>query len=130
LGTKPSQVENSKLDSVVERTDLEEFLDTALMSQKNFAANRGEAVVVGNIGDPLVITAEELGDTGLSELYEYENVPIPRRPYWDSATTPEELQRNERDAFLEWRRFIANMEEHSKLVMTPFEKNLDVWRQL
>eukprot|EP00475_Leptophrys_vorax_P030304 TRINITY_DN45296_c0_g2_i2.p2 TRINITY_DN45296_c0_g2~~TRINITY_DN45296_c0_g2_i2.p2 ORF type:complete len:637 (-),score=218.97 TRINITY_DN45296_c0_g2_i2:2109-3998(-) len=131
LGAKPSQVENSKLDSIVERSDLEEFLDTALMSQKNFAAARGEAVVVGNVGDPMIISASDLNDTGVfTELYEYETVPIPRRPHWDSETSAEELQQHERDAFLEWRRIVAQLEEQSKLAMTPFEKNLDVWRQL
>ena len=34
----------------------------------------------------------------------------------------------ERDAFLEWRRRLANMEDD--LLMTPFERNLEVWRQL
>lgn len=32
--------------------------------------------------------------------------------------------------FLNWRRSLAKLEEEEKLVMTPFEKNLEVWRQL
>ena len=34
-------------------------------------------------------------------------------------------------AFLEWRRDIASTEENNvKLAITPFEKNIEVWRQL
>lgn len=29
-----------------------------------------------------------------------------------------------------WRRELANVEEEEKLLLTPFEKNLEVWRQL
>ena len=32
--------------------------------------------------------------------------------------------------FVNWRRTLAKLEEEEKLVMTPFEKNLEVWRQL
>ena len=29
------------------------------------------------------------------------------RPKWDKTTTPSQLERNERDAFLQWRRDLA-----------------------
>eukprot|EP00983_Pelagomonas_calceolata_P050241 1141866-Pelagomonas_calceolata.AAC.6 len=32
--------------------------------------------------------------------------------------------------FVNWRRGLAKLEEEEKLVLTPFEKNLEVWRQL
>jgi large subunit GTPase 1 len=32
---------------------------------------------------------------------------IPRRPPWDEFTTPEVLDRLEKDSFLEWRRELA-----------------------
>lgn len=52
------------------------------------------------------------------------------RPAWDETTTPAELDRAERDAFLEWRRDLARAEEASQLTITPYEKNLEVWKQL
>ncbi|EMR08604.2 hypothetical protein PNEG_03080 [Pneumocystis murina B123] len=55
---------------------------------------------------------------------------IPRRPYWDSKTTAEELERNEKEAFLNWRRKLAFLQENYNLYLTPFERNLEVWRQL
>ena len=43
----------------------------------------------------------------------------------------EEVDRREKDAFLSWRREIAAMEDaNSHKKATPFEKNIEVWRQL
>lgn len=36
----------------------------------------------------------------------------------------------ERSHFLRWRRELASLEQDERLVLTPFEKNLEVWRQL
>merc|ERR1719436_1638758 len=44
--------------------------------------------------------------------------------------TAEELAQREGEAFVEWRRGLARIEEDSGLIMTPYEKNLDFWRQL
>ena len=44
-----------------------------------------------------------------------------------SADTVDE---QERRAFVAWRRELAHLEEQEGLVLTPFEKNLEVWRQL
>lgn len=45
--------------------------------------------------------------------------------------TAEEITRNENESFLEWRRTIATVQEGAKsLAITPFEKNVNVWRQL
>ena len=45
--------------------------------------------------------------------------------------TAEQVDRREKDSFLEWRREIALMEAvNPSLKVTPFEKNLEVWRQL
>src|SRR5579859_6761191 len=55
---------------------------------------------------------------------------VPRRPPWTPETTPVELERAERDAFLDWRRSLARLQESDDLLLTPFERNLEVWRQL
>lgn len=55
---------------------------------------------------------------------------IPRRPPWSKLMTADEIDRSEGLAFLEWRRNLAKLEEESKSKITPFEKNLDIWRQL
>ncbi|KAF0923699.1 hypothetical protein E2562_006673 [Oryza meyeriana var. granulata] len=58
------------------------------------------------------------------------SLKVPRRPPWTPQMTVEELDTNERRTFLEWRRNLARLEENEKLVLTPFEKNIDIWRQL
>nr|DAD48324.1 TPA_asm: hypothetical protein HUJ06_018261 [Nelumbo nucifera] len=55
---------------------------------------------------------------------------VPRRPLWNAGMSVEELDTNERQAFLIWRRSLARLEENENLVLTPFEKNVDIWRQL
>ena len=55
---------------------------------------------------------------------------VPRRPPWDPTTTPDELERLEKDAFLAWRRGLAELQENDEFLLTPFERNLEVWRQL
>ena len=59
-----------------------------------------------------------------------QDILIPRRPLWDETTTKEQLDRAEKDTFLIWRRELADKEENSKAVFTPFEKNIEFWRQL
>jgi large subunit GTPase 1 len=61
----------------------------------------------------------------------YKPLKIPRRPKWTKDMEAHEIQQNENMAFLEWRRDLALVEENNvKLAITPFEKNLEVWRQL
>lgn len=42
----------------------------------------------------------------------------------------DELQLREKTEFLEWRRGLATLQEAEDLILTPYEKNLDFWRQL
>jgi large subunit GTPase 1 len=44
--------------------------------------------------------------------------------------TKEELDQKEREAFLEWRTSILELEKNEHLLLTPFERNLEMWRQL
>lgn len=66
------------------------------------------------------------------ELYAQhrDSIRVPRRPNWDAKTTPEELDAAEREAFLVWRRELAKVQETEGIHMTPYEKNLEFWRQL
>ena len=52
------------------------------------------------------------------------------RPAWDENTTATELDAKEKQNFLEWRRRLAMLQETKGLLMTPYEKNLEFWRQL
>jgi large subunit GTPase 1 len=62
---------------------------------------------------------------------QYTPLKIPRRPAWNRKQTALEIETQENSAFLEWRRDIAGMEENNvQLAITPFEKNVEIWRQL
>lgn len=61
----------------------------------------------------------------------YKPMKIPRRPKWEKKMSRDEIDTNEKQSFLEWRRDLASVEENNiKLAITPFEKNIEVWRQL
>lgn len=64
------------------------------------------------------------------EALHADSLQVPRRPPWNAEMSVEELDDNERQAFLVWRRSLARLEENDNLLLTPFEKNLDIWRQL
>jgi len=111
----------SSLKSAIETNDLTEFLDLADLADRDFTASHGasEVVVGAAIGSdkpPLPVDKMML--------------KIPRRPAWDRTTTPEQLDISEKESFLEWRRELAGIEEEYSTPLTPFEKNLQVWRQL
>lgn len=58
------------------------------------------------------------------------HLKVPRRPLWDKTTSAEELQQWEREAFMEWRKGLSELQEIEGITMTPYEKNLEFWRQL
>ena len=75
---------------------------------------------------------------------------VPRRPPWTKSISQAQLERQEKDAFLQWRRDLAEcalyfplydhgssprgvtgrLQDKDKFLLTPFERNLEVWRQL
>ena len=72
-----------------------------------------------------------LGDREQTVKGHYVPLTIPRRPAWDRSMSGHEITQQEDMSFLEWRRDIATMEQDNlNLAITPFEKNVDIWRQL
>lgn len=55
---------------------------------------------------------------------------VPRRPQWNRKMTRQQLEKQERESFLDWRRDLARLAEDSTLLLTPFERNVELWRQL
>ncbi|CAI5531263.1 unnamed protein product [Closterium sp. Naga37s-1] len=121
------------LVSVVDQNDLEELLTTAELAGREFAAQRGNAEIIYLDGHDVGAAGGKGGSS--SERREQEELhrkllTIPRRPKWSASMTSAELDASEKAAFLEWRRSLSAVEENNHLVVTPFEKNLDIWRQL
>lgn len=55
---------------------------------------------------------------------------LPFRPKWNVGMSAEELLNAEREHFLNWRRDLAMLQENEGMILTPYEKNLEFWRQL
>lgn len=121
-----------KMRSVTEQAALDEFLSTAELAGTDFTAEKMNNVKIIHTDQKnpyLLSAAEERAAVGKQKAHK-NRLTVPRRPQWDSTTTPDELDRMERDALLEWRRGLAELSENNDLLMTPFERNLEVWRQL
>ncbi|XP_069753140.1 large subunit GTPase 1 homolog [Narcine bancroftii] len=118
------------LQSVTEQSTLDEFLATAELAGTEFLAEKLNVKIISAEDRTGLLTTEE--NKKIKKLQEENKqfLCIPRRPHWDENTAAEELQKAENESFLEWRRQLANLEEEKKLILTPFERNLDFWRQL
>lgn len=126
-------VNKSALQSVVDVRDLDTVVEQAELAGRVFSSV--------NPLPEILVSAESDGDDVLSpeekrqqqkaeeEMYQ-SSLRVPRRPSWHNGMTHEELDISERQSFLNWRRELARLEANEKLVITPFEKNLDIWRQL
>eukprot|EP00871_Galdieria_phlegrea_P005389 jgi/Galph1/5851/GphlegSOOS_G4525.1 len=117
-----SQVGNSTI-SITEPSDLEELLLEAELANRNFEADRHKRVIFDADKELQVASKSVLNN-------DEEALQIPRRPKWSKSITASQLESLENEAFLEWRRKLAKVEESSHCVLTPFEKNLQIWRQL
>eukprot|EP00567_Pseudictyota_dubia_P012399 CAMPEP_0197445678 /NCGR_PEP_ID=MMETSP1175-20131217/10837_1 /TAXON_ID=1003142 /ORGANISM="Triceratium dubium, Strain CCMP147" /LENGTH=775 /DNA_ID=CAMNT_0042976681 /DNA_START=194 /DNA_END=2518 /DNA_ORIENTATION=+ len=149
---------HAKTMSVLEVDDLTDFLKQSEMAGREFASERERFVVLDDVSSeykPIVERPsavkwedrreEDARERERRERFRFRELAVPRRPAWDSSTTAEELDRREKEYFVEWRRGIAAREEELHAAnlgaggtnvgifaaaVTPFEKNLEVWRQL
>lgn len=140
------------LVSVLEANDLDELMNNAALANETFAAERYAQPIPAS-QSVIVVTPTSYNSTDNERRKHNEHeLRIPRRPHWTSDMTFEQLMQNEEQAFLTWRRNIADLENEISglgdtssamqrrgtgavgslisLSLTPFEKNLDVWRQL
>ncbi|XP_063080356.1 large subunit GTPase 1 homolog isoform X4 [Cavia porcellus] len=118
------------LQSVTEQSSLDDFLATAELAGTEFVAEKLNIKFVHPETRTGLLSFEE--SQRIQKLHEENRqfLSIPRRPIWDKNTSPEELKQAEKDNFLKWRRKLVRLEEEQKLILTPFERNLDFWRQL
>ena len=118
------------LQSVTEEDSFQEFLRTAELAGTEFAAEKLNIQFVNPKSNVGLLSDTERKDMEKKISDNKDMLKIPRRPKWTKDTTPEELHANENRSFLEWRRDLAILQEKEELVMTPYEKNIEFWRQL
>lgn len=121
-----------KMRSVTEQGALDEFLSTAELAGTDFTAEKMNNVKIihKDQKNPYLLSATEERNVKRKHKENRDRLTVPRRPKWDENTTPQELDISERDSLLLWRRGLAELQENNDLLMTPFERNLEVWRQL
>ena len=117
------------LASVTEEDSYQDFLNTAELAGRDFDAEKWNVKLLDAQTRQVYIDTGPV-DGAPRQLTEEERIlPIPRRPEW-TGLTPEQLREAENKSFLEWRRTLASMQEETECVVTPYEKNLEFWRQL
>lgn len=80
---------------------------------------------------PYLLTPQQRDEIEAIHAANRGKLTVPRRPHWEKGvTTAQELDRLEKDSFLEWRRQLAQLQDNQDLLLTPFERNIEVWRQL
>lgn len=118
------------LSSVTEESSFQEFLRTAELAGTEFQAEKLNISFINPKQGVGLLSRNERLNIEKKHKDNRELLKIPRRPKWTAETTAEELQQAERDNFLDWRRNLALLQEDEDIIMTPYEKNLEFWRQL
>lgn len=118
------------LQSVTEESSFQEFLRTAELAGTEFQAEKLNITYVNPKAKVGLLTNNERVAIERKQVDKKGLLKIPRRPKWTKETTPEELQTMENENFLDWRRGLAALQEEDGMLMTPYERNLDFWRQL
>lgn len=125
-----------KMRSVTQENSLDEFLNTAELADHDFTAERNSQVKIIKVGNNTLVSQtgllteeETVALRRKHQLFE-NKLTIPRRPKWLKEMLKLQIERQENLAFLEWRRELAALTEKDELILTPFERNIEVWRQL
>ncbi|RDW78763.1 ribosome biogenesis GTPase LSG1 [Aspergillus mulundensis] len=121
-----------KMRSITEQAALDEFLTTAELAGTDFTAEKMNNVQIIHTDqkNPYLLSAAEEKSALRKHKKNKGRLTVPRRPAWNATTTRNELDAMERESFMDWRRGLAELQENNDLLMTPFERNLEVWRQL
>lgn len=118
------------LQSVTEESSFQEFLRTAELAGTEFQAEKLNIQFVNPKSNVGLLSKLERETAEKKHIDKKDLLKIPRRPKWTSEMTAEDLHTQENQSFLEWRRGLALLQEEDALIMTPYEKNLEFWRQL
>ncbi|XP_002099792.3 large subunit GTPase 1 homolog [Drosophila yakuba] len=118
------------LSSVTEESSFQAFLRTAELAGTEFQAEKLNITFVNPKQRVGLLSKTQEQRMHQKHDEHRDQLKIPRRPKWSKETSAEELERAENEAFLDWRRDLALLQEDEEILMTPYEKNLEFWRQL
>ncbi|KRT79505.1 50S ribosome-binding GTPase [Oryctes borbonicus] len=118
------------LQSVTEESSFQEFLSTAELAGTEFQAEKLNIKFINPKANIGLLTQEEKAKFFEEFQRNKDVMKIPRRPHWTSDITADELHEKERDSFLQWRKSLSILQEEKGLLLTPYEKNIEFWKQL
>ncbi|TFK77272.1 P-loop containing nucleoside triphosphate hydrolase protein [Pluteus cervinus] len=125
---------STRLKSVTYERDLDEFLNNAQLAGTDFTAERRNVKIIQQTANtsqnPYLLSQQEEQKLVEKHMEHKQRLRVPRRPPWTKLMTAADLEKQEKAAFLEWRRGVAELQDNDKFLLTPFERNLEVWRQL
>ena len=115
--------------SVTDTNNLDDFLVQAELAGADFTAERRGVKFIDKNTEGIVPVEKVVQITKLQTDIN-SMLSVPRRPDWDITWTKEKLDTEEKQSFLNWRRHLAEVQSSNEVELTPYEKNLDFWRQL
>lgn len=94
--------------SILDNTTLDDYITNAEMEDTEVEVRRVQK------NDLFLIDSSNSKSSTVQTLtvkdFNFEHLLIPRKPKWTKTMTAEEVDRREKDSFLEWRRGIASLE--------------------
>ncbi|CAL8079440.1 unnamed protein product [Calicophoron daubneyi] len=123
-------VSQQPVRSITEENAFTEFFNIAELANSDFTAKKKtfRFLTTGELSG-LPVAEATVNAIKAEETYK-SLLRIPRRPKWTQKMSADELNSLEKEEFLKWRRSLAKLEEADNITLTPFEKNLELWRQL
>lgn len=107
------------VSSVLEEPQIEDCI--------NFKSFSGESIVIYANSEEKTVPNKSV----LSDLESFAFLTLPKKPKWSDLQSAEEYQNLETAEFYRWRSKLATLENsNSHIIMTPFERNLSIWREL
>lgn len=136
-----SKTEKGKLKSRIEGPDsITEFNDLASLTNKQYEViNEEEALQ--NINSISIVPVNQSSNIIMNNILKNSNISIdkqgpqflsiPKKPKYKEGMKKEEYLNLEKESFLSWRKNLAEEEmKNMNKSITPYEKNLEVWKQL
>lgn len=107
---------------------MEEFLATAELADSEFIAERVTTTDLASVVSASRVVSKAELDTIIKKNSHI--IRVPRRPDWRKMSSGADLRKAENIAFLDWRKQLATIENQDNFILTPFERNIEMWRQL
>ena len=122
--------EKKSLKSILEEKSIQHFMVEAEMAQNDFQALRNTNIISELDNENVIIDLNgKILEAKKPEDINMLSLQVPRKPGWSKSQTKEELYKSENEEFLNWRRGLAKVEEENlEITLTPYEKNIEVWR--